>query len=717
MASFLQGFLVLGDWNGQASKLVEPREGLEVLIADPPRFHKWILLGRVSHRIFFPKSQAPKPQTHKLPQTKMEPELEASKEIFLGAAQVQGAEIEFADLRLEIKTKKKSKVIMHGLSGKVLPGKFTALMGPSGSGKTSLLNALAGRTRGAKGLTFSGEVLADGQPVTNWSAYRRQCAYVEQDDLLFSMLTVRETLQFAADLRLPREMLQREKIQRVDMVLAELALKGCADTRIGSAAVRGVSGGERKRTSIAIEVLRGPSVLYLDECTTGLDSFQALRVATTIKELAMGGRTMVSSIHQPRSSIFQLFDDVLILTEGKLVYAGPANKMIDYFESLGHPMPVKYNPADFVLDLVSLDSKSESSEQQTEQIVNALVNQYHPISRNNELALTNAEVASMRQMHQEEIKLKYQATFGQQFSHLLVRAGRQKMRYKTPLVIGLATTIFFALLVGFLYYQTGKNLSQAAIQDKAGFFFFIVLNQYMTGLFSVLTVFPSEKAIIVRERSSKTYALLPYYMSKIIIDLPMLFNPLLFVIITYFLGGLRLSADAFFQTLCICWLGYLTALSIGLFVGAYANSLIAAQTMAMPFMLIFILFSGFYANTEVIPVWLSWIQWISPIKYMFAAMLQIQFTGVVFTCTAEEQAANACIRTGEDFMQRLGVQDDSFGRSCGVLVGMICAMHILAYTSLRVRKQKWIVPHRLAKPTANNNDKNGGNQASSVQLT
>lgn len=619
----------------------------------------------------------------------MEPELEASKETFLGAAQVQGAEIEFVDLRLEIKTKKKTKVVMHGLSGRVLPGKFTALMGPSGSGKTSLLNALAGRTRGAKGLTLSGQVLADGLPVSSWSAYRRQCAYVEQDDLLFSMLTVRETLQFAADLRLPRDMPQREKVQRVDMVLAELALKGCADTKIGSPAVRGVSGGERKRTSIAIEVLRGPSVLYLDECTTGLDSFQALRVATTIKELAMGGRTMVSSIHQPRSSIFQLFDDVLILTEGKLVFAGPASKMIDYFERLGHPMPVKYNPADFVLDLVSLDSKSESTEQHTEQVVNALVDQYRPVFANDGNGLLpTADLASVRQMHQEEIKLKYQATFGQQFAHLFVRAGRQKLRYKTPLLLGLATTIFFALLVGFLYYQTGTNLSQAAIQDKAGFFFFIVLNQYMTGLFSVLMVFPSEKAIIVRERSSKTYALLPYYLSKVIVDLPTLFNPFLFVVITYFLGGLQPTAAAFFQTLCICWLGYLTALSIGLFVGAYANSLIAAQTMAMPFMLIFILFSGFYANTEVIPVWLSWIQWISPIKYMFAAMLQIHFTGVVFACTAEELAANACIPTGEDFMLRLGVQDDSFGRSCGVLVGMICAMHVLAYTSLRVRKQK-----------------------------
>lgn len=189
---------------------------------------------------------------------------EAQSSFLAGEAIKNRSEIEFTKINLILSKKSKTQVILDNLSGKLKPGRFTALMGPSGSGKTSLLNVLAGRTQKAKGLTLTGLISINGSPVESWSEYRRICGYVEQDDLLFHMLTVRETLQLAADLRLPREMTREEKKNRTELVISELGLRKAADTIIGNERARGVSGGERKRVSVGLELLRGPSVLFLE---------------------------------------------------------------------------------------------------------------------------------------------------------------------------------------------------------------------------------------------------------------------------------------------------------------------------------------------------------------------------------------------------------------------------------------------------------------------
>lgn len=441
-----------------------------------------------------------------------------------------------------------------------------------------------------KGLTLSGEISTNGSVVHNWSAYRRKCAYVEQDDMLFHTLTVRETIQLAADLRLPKIMTPEQRKERVDLVIGELGLRKCEDTRIGSEKMRGISGGERKRVSIAIEILRGPSVLFLDECTTGLDSFQALRVATTIKELAQGGRTVVTSIHQPRSSIFALFDDAVVLSEGHLMYSGPAAKMTDYFARLGHAMPENYNPADFVLDLVSVDLRSEEAEEMTKQRTKDIQDRFQHIYDNPSADTTEEGEVNIASGNEDvevskSYTLKYQTSFQRQFSLLLQRAFRQKARDKLSIIIPLGSTLFFATLLGCLYFKTGENLTQQAIQDKVGALFFLALSQFMTGMFGLLNVFPAEKFITNRERSAKAYALSPYFISRVIADLPMLVFPWLMCTIVYFLAMFKQTVAAYFMTSVMCMLAYLTAMSFGLVVGSFAPSLLVAQSMAMPIML------------------------------------------------------------------------------------------------------------------------------------
>lgn len=240
------------------------------------------------------------------------------------------------------------RTILHGITGLASPGEILAVLGPSGSGKSTLLNALAGRSHG-RGLT--GTILANGKPLGRWTV--RRTGFVTQDDVLYPHLTVRETLVFCALLRLPRTLTRAEKAAAAEAAITELGLSKCADTIIGNSFIRGVSGGERKRVCIAHEMLMSPSLLILDEPTSGLDSTAAHRLMATLEAVAQRGRTVVTSVHQPSSRIYQMFKSVLVLSEGRCLYYGKGSEALPYFDSLGFLPAFPMNPADFLLDLAN----------------------------------------------------------------------------------------------------------------------------------------------------------------------------------------------------------------------------------------------------------------------------------------------------------------------------------------------------------------------------
>ena len=187
-------------------------------------------------------------------------------------------------------------------------------------------------------------------------------AYVQQDDILFQTMSVRECLTFAARLKLTGT--EDEKITRVDELIVTLKLKKCENTRIGGPLVKGVSGGERKRTSIGVELITDPSLVFLDEPTTGLDSFTATSVMETLGDLARyGNRTVVSTIHQPNSDIFEMFDRLLLLARGKIIFLNRADLSVEYFGALDYQCPELSNPCDFFMSMMSKESiEFESAE-------------------------------------------------------------------------------------------------------------------------------------------------------------------------------------------------------------------------------------------------------------------------------------------------------------------------------------------------------------------
>ncbi len=242
-------------------------------------------------------------------------------------------------------------MILDNISGTVKPGEYLAILGAAGAGKTTLLNYLSGKDI-SRNLKKKGEITVNGVNVKK-IPFQKYIAYVQQEDILFQTMTVRECLMFAARLKLPRSVNYRE---RVDEIIEDLKLTKAADTKIGGPLVKGVSGGERKRCSIGVELITDPNLIFLDEPTTGLDSFTATNVMEVLKDMAATGRTVISTIHQPNSDIYNMFDKLMLMALGKIMYMNKANKSERYFASIGYPVPPLSNPADHYLQMMAIES-------------------------------------------------------------------------------------------------------------------------------------------------------------------------------------------------------------------------------------------------------------------------------------------------------------------------------------------------------------------------
>ena len=248
---------------------------------------------------------------------------------------------------------KEPKEIIRGVSGTVMPGQFLAIIGASGAGKTTLLNFLSGREI-SQNLEKTGTIMINGQSKDEIRNFSAISAYVQQDDILFQTMTVQECLEFAAKLKLEGTL--ESKMARVKILIEDLKLNKCKATRIGGPLVKGVSGGERKRTSIGVELITDPSLIFLDEPTTGLDSFTATNVMEILGDLARKeNRTVVSTIHQPNSDIFEMFDRLMLLARGKIIYFNEARLAVDYFSSIQYQCPDLSNPADYFMSMMSIE--------------------------------------------------------------------------------------------------------------------------------------------------------------------------------------------------------------------------------------------------------------------------------------------------------------------------------------------------------------------------
>ena len=558
--------------------------------------------------------------------------------------------IEWKDLNYTLTQKgcfKKAatKTILNGCSGFLPAGRLLAVMGPSGSGKTSFLNVLADRVPKNSGTNVTGEVFIGGTPRTQIGEFSRLASYVLQDDSLYPMLTVFETLFLAARLRLPANISLEDKRARVESLIDELGIRAARDVVIGDEKHKGVSGGERKRTNVGVEIIGDPSLIFLDEPTSGLDAFQALNVMQLLNSLAsQRGRTVCVSIHQPRSSIYSLFDRLLLLASGSVIYSGDAAKAVDYFAKHGHACPVHYNPADYFIDLVSVDTSRSAvggtAKASDDHIrIDALLEAAAAAQASGEFggggsggsgggggggggsssAAFAARAGVLKMSGGCACTGRYHSSLIEQSVLLYMRSLSSRLRDKPALIAPLFASTFFSLVFSALYSE--MNLSQKSIQDRTGALFFVTINQAFGGVFSVANTFPLEKKIVDRERTSGAYAVLPYYLAKWLAEFPFAaLGPMVFACVSYWIVGFVPEADNFLVFCGVIVMINMTAVSWGMLISSSVNSVEQATGFGPLVIIVFLLFGGFYVNTDNIPVWISWINEISFFKWGFQAM-------------------------------------------------------------------------------------------------
>lgn len=359
--------------------------------------------------------------------------------------------------------------LLSSVSGVAHPGCLTAILGPSGAGKTTLLNALVGQLPRATGLRLSGAVLVNGQPLS--ALPPSSLAYVQQEDAFFSTLSVQETLTTAAELRQHR--LSKANIdRRAAAVLRQLGLERVAGTPVGGGKLRGISGGERKRLSIACALLGSPSILALDEPTSGLDSASALSVMLALKAAAAQGRCVLASVHQPRSSIYALFNNVIVLGEGGVcLYAGPAASALEWFASCGVDVPLHTNAADVLIDAAAIDFGSKEAEAESRSRVSRLAAAWASRSPEVQTMVAAALPRSPRSML---------LPLWAQLRLLGTRAWRQARRDTATANARFGSSVGSALLFGALFWRLGR--SQAAIQSRLGLLNVVAVNAAMTSM-------------------------------------------------------------------------------------------------------------------------------------------------------------------------------------------------------------------------------------------
>lgn len=441
---------------------------------------------------------------------------------------------------------KAEKTILSGISGSVGSGQILAVIGSSGAGKTSLLNLLAGRITTNKGARATGSVLVNGQP-RDYASFRSQSAYVLQDDDMFAQLTVREQVRYAASLRLPSSMSVRKKTERVDRIIQELGLAKVSDSRIGDSLLRGISGGERKRVSIATELVTDPSLLFLDEPTTGLDSFNALNDMQSLRKLASNGRTIVCTIHQPRSAIFALFDQLLVLSEGRTMYQGPASEAVPYFSSLGFNAPEQFNPADFFIDLLSVDPRSSEKESVTKLRIHYVGDKYDAALAPDHIKAEDPEAASDLKKLPYTSK-QFQNSWLKELVILSDRSVKLVLRSNIANLILFFQTLVFSVILGLLWFGNGRKTDIKSQRSLSGILFFIAINQSFGAAFGVIFQFPLERSIVTRERASNMYRTSSYFLSKTVTDMAKTFTfNMMFALIVYWMVGLRADVLVFFQ--------------------------------------------------------------------------------------------------------------------------------------------------------------------------
>lgn len=553
------------------------------------------------------------------------------------------------------------KLILNNVSGLACPGELLAVMGPSGAGKSTLLNTLAGHTP-----LSSGTITVNGQNITK--DLRRKICYVLQQDIFFSSLTLRETLQFTARVRLPDKMSNEQITSKVNEIIQDLDLLKCVDTIMGDVWVRGLSGGEKKRASIACELVTNPVTILLDEPTSGLDYSTAFSLIEMLQAYAKNhNKTVVATIHQPSSFIFYQFHKLLLISDGELAYFGETEKVVEFFHKAGVPMASHYNPADFILEKLKEDEKtrlkiiSAMDQMRTTSNWPSKLKNSEPMSKEGKPNQSISQDIMEQTYHEDNVHIslmeldkaddvssttpfidkKWPTGFLTQYKQLTLRTfktSKSQIFSKFKLI----ETVVLTAMVSLMWFQLPRT--EETLRDRMGVLFYMSMHWGLTPLFDTVTAFPQERLVINKERLAGWYRLSAYYLAKMTSELVLiLVQPLVFITVVYWSVGLN-GVASYFATLGTLFVHAIAGQSVGLFIGIASMDIRKGMTQATIYMLATMLLGGFY--TRSLPFWLDWIKYVSFLQYTFSAMMFLEFDdGPDIRCAVKSATSESQFRS------------------------------------------------------------------------
>ncbi|EKG12826.1 ABC transporter-like protein [Macrophomina phaseolina MS6] len=520
---------------------------------------------------------------------------------------------------------KAPKQILSGASGLVSAGELLALMGPSGSGKTTLLNVLAHR-EATSGAQVDRTLLVNGLSMP-LQKFRKISSFVEQDDALLGALTVEETLSFSAKLALPSSVSKAERIARIEALMKAFGLRSQAKTLIGTPIRKGISGGQKRRVSVASQLITSPKILFLDEPTSGLDSAASYEVISFVRNIAKENNLLIiASIHQPSTATFDLFDKLLLLSQGKTVYNGPVTEANHYFTSLGHPIPMYTNPAEFIIDLVNTDFAQDRTK--ADQQLKGLQDQWIGSEHARSIA-DQVQVAISDASRSGEASLVHHGGFANPLRIPLTLTHRSLIKsYRDVIAYGIRIAMYMglAILMGTVWLRLDPE--QKNIQAFINAIFFG--GAFMS--FMAVAYIPSfleDRSLFVKERANGLYGPTAFMVANFITGVPFLFIiTIVFSVISYWLSNFRASADGFWNWVMWLFLDLLAAESLVVLISALAPVFVISLAATAFANGLWMSVGGFMVAPKDLNVfWRYWAHYSDYQSYVFQGMMVNEFAG------------------------------------------------------------------------------------------
>ncbi|KAL6649543.1 hypothetical protein ACP70R_013767 [Stipagrostis hirtigluma subsp. patula] len=578
-------------------------------------------------------------------------------------------------------------VILENIRGCARPGQVLALMGPSGSGKTTLLDALSGRL-GAD-LNGTGDILINGRR-------ERLCygasAYVTQENTLMSTLTVREAVHYAAQLQLPASMPLAEKLARADRAIRDMGLWAVAGTRIGGRVSKGISGGERRRLSICMEVLASPGLLFLDEPTSGLDSAAALHVMRLIARLALAdGITVVAAIHQPGTEVFELFQGLCLLANGRQVYFGPVLEAAEFFSANGFPCPSRRNPSDHYLTVINKDFDQEVEERSSlkspsaAKAIETLVNSFRSVN----IMPTNTPITRIQNdAYNGSSTVKGQCCF---FTKLLVLIERSTVNMHRDIGyywLRFGVFLFVCFCIGTVYYNVGGGFAITSVQDRISMIVCISTLLTVASLGGFMS-FAEDMKVFRKERLNGHYGATAFVISNTLSSVPFLgLLSTVPIAVVYYMTGLQRGIDHFIYFVAVQWTSAMLVEGMMMIVAAVMTDLLNSVAVGAGIQGLLMLGAGFFRLPSDLPklVWKYPIYFISYHKYVIQGLYKNEFLGLAFKnnlsflgLAIENNLSHEEVIIGGDYVLKNILQVE-MGYSKWVDLAMLCAMVVIYRT-------------------------------------